>query len=143
MTRFLTAAAFAICGSTAHAQTAPCVMNDAEVFPEVEAAKTQFLKSDHEAFIDTLRVSMGDNADALVRPMEQLSIVFPNGFDRCQTIVQRVDRGGMVQDVTVFEDDNSPFPIALYLLAFPAGDRMVIGFMNFNTEMGEVLDELK
>ncbi len=120
-----------------------CEMGGAEPVETLEVAKKKFLDGDFKGFSDYATASMGQAASrALEKPVTQLEGLFPNGFESCQTIVQRSENGGMVQELTTFNVKGLDFPMSLYLLAAPTRGEMKISFLNFNTTLTEVLKSL-
>jgi hypothetical protein len=108
-----------------------------------EQAKAAFLREDFDGFAAVTTEVMGNNGSALDAPLKQLRGLIPNGFDGCQTIVQRRDVGGMIQEVSTFTLRGQAFPISVYLLAIPIRGEMKIGYVGFNTSLVSVLENLK
>jgi hypothetical protein len=140
--QLLTASVFAAVTTTAQAQSV-CEMSGAVPVPLFEQAKAAFLREDFDGFADVTTEVMGDNGRALDAPLKQLRGLIPNGFDGCQTIVQRRDVGGMIQEVSTFTLRGQAFPISVYLLAIPIRGEMKIGYVGFNTSLVSVLENLK
>ena len=120
-----------------------CTLEGGQEFAEMEAAKAQFLTGDFDGFLQTMQQDLGSNVDALREPLQNLAGFVPDGFESCRTIAQRVDTGGMVQEVTTFNIDGESFPFSVYLLAFPGSDRMRFGYVNFNTGIWSVVESLR
>ncbi len=133
--------ALALAASPAVAENT-CEMRGAEPVEILEAAKEAFLKGEFQEFSKVATELMGSSRKALEKPLGQLEGLFPNGFEDCQTVVQRRDVGGMVQEVTTFNIKGQDFPMSLYLLAAPIRGEMKISYLNFNTTMTDVLDSL-
>lgn len=138
----LTAAAFATLACTAQAQSV-CQMDGAVPVPLFERAKAAFLREDYDLFADITTEMMGPNGAALDAPLKQLVDFAPNGYDTCQTIVQRRDAGGMIQEVTTYTLKGQDFPLAIYLLAIPIRGELKVGYVGFNSSLVEVLKNLK
>ncbi|MBU2983539.1 hypothetical protein KO498_17160 [Lentibacter algarum] len=119
-----------------------CEMGGAEPVELLETAKAEFLRGDFQAFKDITTEIMGTASEKLEKPIAQLEGLFPDGFESCQTIVQRRDSGGMVQEVTTFNIKGQDFPMSVYLLAAPIRGELKVGYLNFNTTMTEVLKSL-
>lgn len=134
-------AALVLVASPAFAEPV-CEMRGAEPLEIMETAKASFLKGDFQEFSRVATELMGASRKTLEKPIGQLEGLFPNGFEDCQTIVQRRDAGGMVQEVTTFNIKGQDFPMSLYLLAAPIRGEMKISYLNFNTTMTEVLKSL-
>ena len=76
--------------------------------------------------------------------MGRLAELFPNGFPRCSTVLQRRDVGGMVQEITMFAIESPDTGmISIILTAVPFNDEPEIVAFVFNSAIGPVLDELK
>ncbi len=73
----------------------------------------------------------------------QLEAMVPQGFDGCTTIVQRVDTGGMVQEVTIFNMPNNAGPLSLYMVAAPIDGKLTPLLFNYNSAVDEVLDKMR
>ena len=126
-----------------HAQTL-CEMGGAEPEPTFEPAKAAFLAGDFDAFAELTTSMMPAGPAVFGDAIGQLKGLFPNGFESCQTIVQRRDVGGLVQEVTTFNIAGSNSgPMSIYLLAAPVRGDMQISSINFTTTMNDVLDSLR
>ena len=134
--------ALAIAASPAFAEPV-CEMRGAEPIEALELAKQKFLDGDFKGFADYSTKSMGSRAAAsLAKPVQQLAGLFPKGFESCQTVAQRKEAGGMVQEVITFNIKGQDFPMSLYLLAAPTRGEMKISYLNFNTTLSDVLKSL-
>jgi len=120
-----------------------CEMRGAEAFEVLDASKAEFLKGDFEAFADKASAVMGSGRDSLDEPIAQLAGLFPDGFESCQTVLQRKEPGGMVQEVTTFNIKDTDFPMSLYLAAMPIRGEWQIVHLNFDTSVTKVLDSLR
>jgi hypothetical protein len=115
-----------------------CSLADGITVTKVEALNQMMLDLDIDRFSETVRQELGgDIADQ----MSQLSEMFQDGFHGCATIVQRVDRGGMVQNLVMF--DGKVGPLYFYWAAVKEGEREVILFLRFSTSLGDVMAELR
>ncbi|WP_322865157.1 hypothetical protein U5922_002470 [Aquicoccus sp. G2-2] len=119
-----------------------CEMRGAEPLPVFETAKAAFLKGDFSAFLGSATVLMRGERAALEAPLAKLADLVPSGFDSCQTILQRRDIGGLVQEVTTFDIPGKSFPISLYLQAAPVKGAMGITSLSYNSKLDTVLNEL-
>lgn len=121
-----------------------CEMRGAEPVEVLEQAKEAFLHSEFDDFVAIAAEIMPEAAaQNILKELRRLDGLLPDGFDSCQTVVQRRDTGGMVQEVTTFNVKGQDFPISLYLQVTPVRDRMLISYLNFNTTMSDVLDQLR
>jgi hypothetical protein len=119
-----------------------CEMRDAEPLPLFEAAKAAFLKEDFKAFLDVSTKMMPEKREQLEAPLAKLKQLVPSGFDRCATILQRRDKGGLVQEISTFEMSGKPFPISLYLQAAPVRGTLQITSLSYNSVLDDVLANL-
>ena len=143
MKHLLHAAAIAfVLPGTAMAQTV-CDMGGAAPVPVLETAKASFLSGDFETFARTTTKLMPQGPAAFGEGTSQLMGLFPDGFESCQTVAQRRDVGGMVQEVSTFNIAGQSSPMSLNLLAMPIRGEMQISLITFNTRMGAVLEELR
>lgn len=120
-----------------------CEMRGAEAFDVLEASKAEFLKGEFETFADKASAVMGDGRKSLDEPIARLEGLFPDGFESCQTVLQRTEPGGMVQEVTTFNIKDTKFPMSLYLAALPIRGELQIVYLNFDTSITKVLDTLR
>lgn len=120
-----------------------CDMRGAEEVPVLEAVKAAFLEGDFPTFLNLSTELMQDKRDALSGPVGQLAALFPKGFDSCQTIVQRRDLGGFVQEVVTFNAPGLDFPMSVYLQAAPIRGKMQMTSFSFNTVLDDVLQDLR
>ena len=78
------------------AETAPCTLNGVEPLPVLEAAKAAFLKGKYHEFYRLATPYVPDARSQYPALMGRLAELFPNGFPRCSTVLQRRDVGGAV-----------------------------------------------
>lgn len=141
MTRIL-ATLFALCAGTA-APAGICGPDGGRDLPLMEAAKEAFLKADYHGFVTIAGPYFPDLAVNFDSYFGQLAVVFPDGFDRCETIIQRREDPGFHQDLVLYFPVGSPGPLALLIVAAEAeGEIRMIEF-TYNTSISEVLGELK
>ena len=120
----------------------PCEFKDGVEFDVMSTTKVAFAKLNsglmHPLFVDGVKKAAVDVLFSQVRAAA------PNGFDSCQTFVQRLDTGGMVQEVTSFVTSDGGTQIFVYALGMPneAGD-IRLHKVNFNTDIDEVLSLLR
>lgn len=135
----LTALALAVLAGPAFAQE-PCPPAGGQAFAVLEAAKSEFLTGDYAAFHGRLaRFIRGTDFQQLFNP---LIVAAPQGFPSCTTVLQRVETGGMVQEVILFELSDG-FPLGLYLLAAPVRGELSFLSFKYSTSIGDVMDELR
>ncbi len=126
------------------AETAPCALNGVEPLPVLEAAKAAFLKGKYHEFYRLATPYVPDARSQYPALMGRLAELFPNGFPRCSTVLQRRDVGGMVQEITMFAiEPPDTGMISIILTAVPFNDEPEIVAFVFNSAIGPVLDELK
>lgn len=118
-------------------------MGGSAVVPVFEPLKAAFLAGEFEQFGDLATEKMKSLREDIAPSLRQIKGLFPNGFESCQTIVQRVETGGMVQEVTTFNIQNNDIPLALYLLAIPTRGEMIVVQFQFHTTLSQVFDELR
>ncbi len=135
-------AALTIAPLVALAETV-CEMGDATPYPVIEEAKAAFLASEFSEFSQQVTALMSHQRAPVDSALKQLEEIVPRGFDSCATILQRVERGGMVQEIATFNVRGGAFPVAVYFLAIPIRDDMGIALFNFNTTLEEVLDSIR
>lgn len=143
MSRFAPGLALALAVTPVFAEEPVCEMRGAVAVPVLEAAKRAFLDTDFERFLDLGTALMQDKRDVLEGPLVRLKMIAPGGFESCQTIVQRRDAGGLVQEVTTFNIAGQSFPMSLYLQAAPIRGEWRITSLTFNSVLSSVLDELR
>lgn len=119
-----------------------CEMGDAKPVDAFEAVKAAFFAGDFERFAEIGTAHINGGPASLGGGVMQLSAAFPNGFESCQTIVQRVDVGGMVQEITTFNVAGQTRPIAVYMLGAPVRGDIQITDLTFDTTLRAVLDDL-
>ncbi len=131
--------------AAAPAWAAPvCEMGGAEPVGIFEQAKQSFLHREFDDFVEVAAAIMPKKAaDAVTQELQKLDGMLPEGFDSCQTIVQRRDAGGMVQEVITFNVRGKDFPISLYLQGTPVRGKMIVSYLSFHTTMSNVLEQLK
>ena len=109
----------------------------------MERAKEAFLTTNYRDFIDIggdMFPGFENSYDDLFGPAER---VFPEGYERCETILQRREAPGFHQDLVFFFPKGFDGPVTLHLIvAEVAGEMRLISF-NYNTAIGEVLGDLR
>ena len=144
MKAILPAALAAFCLSApAMAQEPVCAMADAVPVPELEPAKQAFLTGEFDDFLTLATPLMKSSRESLEEPIARMKEHFPDGFESCQTILQRRDAGGFVQEISTFDFPGSDFPMSLILQAAPVRGELGIVSFTFNTKIGGVLGELR
>lgn len=107
-----------------------------------EASKKAFLTTQYRDFIDIGGAYFSDLEENFEGYFGQLASVFPNGYDRCITILRRREEPGFYQDLILFFPKGFPGPITLHLVAAHDGKDIRLMYFNYNTAIGEVLDGL-
>lgn len=115
--------------------------NDADI-PVFEAAKEAFLSTRYRDFIDIGGAYFSDLEENFDSYFGQLPRVFPNGYDRCITILRRREEPGFYQDLVLFFPKGFEGPITLHLVAADDGNDVRLMYFNYNSSIGEVLDGL-
>ena len=111
--------------------------------PLMEAAKEAFLKADYPGFVEIAGSYFPDLKDNYNQYFGQLQVVFPNGFTRCVTVLQRREEPGFHQDLVFFYPAGSAAPMALLMVVAEVGGEMAMVEFTYNTGISEVLDEIK
>lgn len=119
-----------------------CTLDGGVGTPVFDASKRAFLSGDFGEFLRVATLRMSENLDSLNEPIKRLTELFPDGFIGCRVVAQRVDIGGMIQEVITFET-KANFPMSLYLLAIPMRGQLEITYLNFNTEFNMIIDQLR
>ncbi|WP_171175824.1 hypothetical protein [Ruegeria sp. HKCCD8929] len=128
-----------LAAESASAQT-PCPAEGGQTFALFETAKLDFLKGDYKSFHAHIATLIsGTDYEKLFNP---LILGAPDGFSGCTTVLQRVETGGMVQELVLYELPNG-VPLGLYLLAAPVRGELSFLSFQFSTSIGDVLDELR
>ncbi|WP_299294598.1 hypothetical protein [uncultured Tateyamaria sp.] len=120
-----------------------CDMRGAEPLEVFETAKAAFLKGDFKSFAQVTTTLVKGGPAAFGEAVGSLEGLFPNGFESCQTVVQRIDVGGMVQEISTFNIKGLKGPMSVYLLALPTRGSLEISYVTFDTTMSKVLNELR
>ncbi len=115
--------------------------SDADI-PVFEAAKRAFLSTEYRDFIEIGGAYFSDLEDNFDSYFGQLPNVFPDGYDRCITILRRREEPGFYQDLVLFFPKGFEGPITLHLVAADDGKDVRLMYFNYNSSIGEVLDGL-
>lgn len=111
------------------------------MFPILEESKALFLKGDFRGYLATVDTFFPDlDYGPLFEPLSALA---PDGFDGCTTIAQRVDTGGMVQEITLFDLPGDQGPLSLYMAAGPVEGELTVLLFSFNGKLSVILDKLR
>lgn len=128
----------------ARAQTPACKLNGVQPVPVLETAKAAFLAGKYQEFYRVATPYVPEARAKYPELMGPLIALFPDGFPRCATVLQRRDAGGMVQEVTMFEvTPPQTGMVSMILTAVPFNDEAEIISFVFNSAIGPVLDELR
>ncbi|NND22436.1 MAG: hypothetical protein HKN18_16215 [Silicimonas sp.] len=109
----------------------------------IEDAKAAFLDADYRKFVTIAGPYFPDLEQNFDDYFGQIQVVFPNGFDRCATILQRRESPGFHQDLVFYFPAGSPAPMALLLIAAKVDGEMQLVEFTYNTSISDVLDDLK
>lgn len=135
--------AVALFATTSVAGAGVCGPDRDTDIPVIERAKEAFLTTNYREFIDIggdMFPGFEQSFDSLFGPIQE---VFPNGYERCETILQRREEPGFHQELVFFFPKGFDGPVTLHLIvAEVAGEMRMISF-NYNTAIGEVLGGLK
>ncbi|MGL4238015.1 hypothetical protein [Tabrizicola sp.] len=116
----------------AHAEG--CAPDEGIAVPEIEAMNQLLLNKDFDGFSAAVEEVIGIKITGDMKPVAE---IFVEGFDGCATIVQRVDVGGMVQHVVVF--NGKPGPLYGYWMAIPRDDGVRIMSFIVHTDLDKVM----
>ena len=109
----------------------------------MEASKAAFLAADYRKFVEIGGNYFPDLESNFNNYFGQIQVVFPNGFDRCVTILQRREAPGFHQDVVFFYPKGFDAPVTLHLVAAQVGEGFRLIEFTYNTNISDVLDGLK
>ena len=138
----LTSCACAAILSSSTAYAGVCGPDREADLPLLERAKAAFLASEYREFVGIAGDYFPDLDQNFNNYFGQLQVVFPNGFDRCETVLQRREAPGFNQDLVFFFPNGSPAPIALLLVSVTIeGEERLIEF-TYNTSISDVVDDL-
>lgn len=121
-----------------------CEPTGPDDIPLIETLKDAFFASDYVTFAQRMGPffpQIDQQFDGLFGPLQD---VFPEGFVRCETVLQRREAPGFYQDLVLMYPKSSPeTPLALLLIAVDPGDGIKLLEFNYNTNVSVVLGELK
>ncbi|NNF77557.1 MAG: hypothetical protein HKN05_05965 [Rhizobiales bacterium] len=125
----------------AQAHAGACGPDTADDITSFEQAKAAFLQADYETFFNTRGPYFpGADYDAL---FGQARVVFPNPFTGCKTVLQRREKPGFFQDLVFYFPAGSDAPLALLLIGAEVDGQVNLVEFSFNTNISNVLDDLK
>ena len=110
--------------------------------PVMEASKAAFLNADYRKFVELGGDYFPDLDSNFNNYFGQIQVVFPNGFERCETVLQRREAPGFNQDLTFYFPKGSPAPLALLLVSVTVGGEERLIEFTYNTSISEVVDDL-
>ncbi|MDP3195216.1 hypothetical protein [Tabrizicola sp.] len=115
-----------------------CVLEGGTVVAKVEAMNQMMLNLDVAGFVGAIKDEIGlDLGDSL----SGVTDIYAAGFDGCETIAQRSDLGGMVQNVVMF--NGKVGPLFGYWLAVPQGDGHRVISFTLDTDLEKVMGNLR
>ena len=135
-------ASLAIC-SAGITHAAVCGPDTEADIPHLEAMKESFLTAEYLRFAEQAGPYFPDLAKNVKDYLGQVMVVFPNGFESCETVLQRREDPGFYQDVVFFYPAGSPAPVALLLVAVAAQGEVRLIEFTFNTAISDVLEDIK
>ncbi|SMX22802.1 hypothetical protein [Boseongicola aestuarii] len=109
----------------------------------LETAKAALLNADYQSFTSIAGPyfpDLAENYDGYFGPLET---TFPEGFDRCVTILQRREAPSFAQDLIFYFPKGYDSPMAVLLIAADVEGTMRMIEFSYNTNISGVLDELK
>ncbi len=109
----------------------------------LEEAKAAFLATEYERFADIAGNYFPDVKTNFDQYFGQIQVVFPNGYDRCETVLQRREAPGFYQDLVFYFPKGSDAPMALLLIAARVDGEIKMIEFSYNTSISAVLEELK
>lgn len=115
-----------------------CTLEGGVVVAKVEAMNQMMMDLDVPGFVEAIKAEIGlDLGDSLTSVTE----IYADGFEGCDTIAQRSDLGGMVQNVVMF--NGRVGPLFGYWLAVPQGDGHRVISFTLNTDLEKVMENLR
>ncbi|MBT8459084.1 MAG: hypothetical protein KJN60_05395 [Boseongicola sp.] len=142
MKQYLTAAAF-VTLTASPAISGICGPDRDDDIPLLETAKAALLNADYLSFTSIAGPYFPDlagNYEGYFGPLEN---TFPEGFDRCVTVLQRRENPSFAQDFMFYFPKDYESPMAVLLISAEVeGTTRLIEF-SYNTNISGVLDELK
>jgi hypothetical protein len=121
----------------------PCGNSTEADLPLFEEAKTAFLASDYHEFsvlAGPYFPGLQEDPDSLFGALKN---VLPGGFERCVTVLQRREAPGFHQDLVLYFPRGFAAPMALLMIAVVVDGKPRMIEFNYNTNVSEVLEELK
>jgi hypothetical protein len=115
-----------------------CALSGGVVLSKVEALNQLMLDLDLARFAARVEAELGGQ---ITGEMTEVAEIYAEGFDGCVTFAQRVDQGGMVQNLVMFEGKTAP--LYLYWLAVKEGEREVLMSLQFSTDLDDVMAKLR
>jgi len=133
----------ALLAGTSAATAGPCGPDRDTDIPVFEEAKAAFLATEYETFADIAGAYFPDIKTNFDTYFGQIQVVFPNGYESCQTILQRRESPGFHQELVFYFPRGHDAPMALLLIAADVGGKARLIEFTYNTSISAVLDELK
>lgn len=139
--KHLTALAFCLSASVVSAQS--CTDEDSIIIPEMEAAKDAVFDGNYETFGRLLGSGfqgLPEGATEMFAPFRNL---VRNGYTTCTTILQRHEKPGFYQDITMYTSDDYGTPIALLLIGAEIDGEFAFLEFKFNTSFVAISESLR
>jgi hypothetical protein len=116
----------------------PCALKDSVEIDTMSKTKSAFASFDSDLMLPLFQENVSKTA--IENLFSQVKTVAPDGFDSCQTMLQRLETGGMVQEVSIFVAKGGGPRVFFYALGVPneTGDTR-LHVVNFNTDIDEIL----
>jgi hypothetical protein len=134
--RLALAVAVAVVATAARSE--PCDLSGGVEVPEIEELNQMVLRQDNAAFKARASALLDQQLGAGV---QSLFDIYAEGFDHCATIAQRVDAGGMMQSVVLF--DGTSGPLFAYWLSVPQGGKFRLLEFNLNSDIDKILSQMR
>ena len=115
-----------------------CRLEDGIAVPAIESMNQMLLDLDVQGFAAAIQDELGGD---VTEQMSQLAEMYKDGFHGCTTIAQRVDRGGMIQNLVFFNGKTAP--MFVYWMAAEDGGRYVLLAFKFSTVLDDVMVALR
>ena len=115
-----------------------CSLEGGTTLVKVEAMNQMMLDRKVDRFSAMIKAELGGD---VANQMGRLAEMYKDGFHGCATIAQRVDIGGMVQNVVFFNGKSAP--LFIYWMAVAESDREVLLSFKFSTNLDEVMSALR
>ena len=122
---------------------APACGAMADAWPVLERLKGHFKRGEYMAFLENSGPMLAHEVESYTAYFGAMDELFPEGFDRCDTVLVRDEQPAFRQEIIMFTRDDMRGPITLLLTGVVVGDRPQLVQFNFNSAATAVLDDLR